>query len=490
MSVVTDGGGEAVGQRIADRMLFNDHWAITVWAKNTDQPACYNCTKPFSLFNRYHHCRSCGNCICTACSMFKPLACFGYNRARICKYCCGQKYMEVQVDGRTDKPDYKYSHYSRSKEAAHQTKSVQALVNDKVFTLGKFGLQSSDFAESHGGVTNTRAVNVKCFRRWLSRGSEKQLIYNEINNLRIFFHPNICRVIRTNIPTDGLTMPEFPFIMTEHAAFGTLSDFLQDRFVDRVNNRTMDRTMGDWQLLLRMLVQLVGTLKYLEETHHMMHNDLHCGNILVVKDCLRFDEDEAPVLIKLSDFTNTRSSDKELAQLKPIPTHRALEIWRHEESDVAADVFSFGQTVAQILLVKPKSFLANYAVEDVGVAIGDAIANKVLPPIGKEKSAIGIELADIVRACWGQPEERPIWEELEETLQGMESRYFPHASGAHLAAEVTDTEGASDESDLQLQYQEKLHHQQQHQEQDQQQQYLEKPQEPQDYLENLEEGAF
>jgi hypothetical protein len=448
-SVVTDSGKETVGHRVADRMLFNDHWAVTVWAHNSDQDTCYNCSKPFSLFNRYHHCRSCGNCICSGCSVFKPLTCFGYTRARICKYCSGMKYMEVQVDGRPEKTDYKYSHYSRSGEAIHQTKSVQALVSDKVFTLGKFGLRSSDFAESHGGITNTRAVSVKCFRRWLTRGGDRQLIYNEINNLRIFFHPNISRVIRTNIPTDGLTMPDYPFIMTELATYGTLSDFLVERFVDKVNNRSIERTMADWQLLLRMLVQLVGTLKYLEETHHMMQNDIHCGNVLVVKDSLRFEEDEVPVLIKLSDFTNARSSDKELAVLKPIPTHRATEIWHNEPSDVSADVFSFGQTVAQVLLVKHKNFISNYAVDDVAVAIGDAIANNVMPPIGKEKSAIGIELADIVRACWQGPEERPIWEELEETLHGMESRYFPQAAGAHLAAEVTDTEVGSDESDLQ-----------------------------------------
>lgn len=354
------------------------------------------------------------------------------------------------MDGRHDRTDNKYSHFSRSGEATHQTKCVQTLVGEKVFVLGKFGLRSTDYAESHGGVTNTRAVNVKCFRRWLIKSADKQLIYNEINTLRIFFHPNISRVIRTNIPTDALSMPDYPFIMTEYAEFGTLSDFLVDRFVDKVNQRSIERTMADWQLLLRMLVQLVGTLKYLEETHHMMHNDLHCGNILVVKDNFRceLDEQTSPVLIKLSDFTNARSSEKEVAALKPIPTHRALEIWRSEPSDVSADVFSFGQTVAQVLLVKPKSFLANYPFDDVAVAIGDAIANNVMPPIGKVKSAIGIELADLVRACWVESEERPIWEELEEVLQAMESRYFPHAEGAHLAAEVvTDTEGASDESD-------------------------------------------
>lgn len=428
-SLANDSGKELIGHRVADKMLFNDHWAVTSWAKNSDQGECYNCAKAFTLFTRYHHCRSCGNCICNTCSLFKPLPCYGYTKARVCKYCCGVRNIEVQVDSRNDNKETVYSHYSRKKETKHQVMSVQALVNEKVFVLGKFGLRGSDFAESHGGVTNTRAVNVKCYRRWLVKGSEKELIFNEINTLRIFFHPNISRVIRTNIPTDGLIMPEFPYIMTEYAEFGTLSDFLVDRYVEKTSNRSKDRTVLDWQLLLRMLVQLVGTLKYLHEVHHMMHNDLHCGNILVVRDTLRNEQDETNVMIKLSDFTNSRSSEKEISCLKPIATHRAFEIWRDQPYDVSADMFSVGQTIAQVLLIKPKSFLANYPVDDVAVVVGDAISNNVMPPIAKEKSAIGIELADIVRACWLEFLERPTLEELEAQLTNIETRYFPTASG-------------------------------------------------------------
>jgi len=437
VSMSNDRGKEIIGHRVADKMLFNDHWAVTTWTKNSEQPNCYNCAKPFTLFNRYHHCRACGNCICTVCSLFKPLPCYGYTKARVCKYCCGVKNIEVQVDSRNDHRESVYSHYSRSKEAKQQQLSVQSLVNDKVFVLGKFGLRSSDFAESHGGITNTRAVNVKCFRRWLVKGSEKELIFNEINTLRIFFHNNISRVIRTNIPTDGLIMPEYPYIMTEYAEFGTLGDFLVARYVEESSHRSKDRTMQDWQLLLRMLVQLVGTLKYLHEVHHLMHNDVHCGNILVMRDALRNEADESSsALIKLSDFTNSRSSDKAIGLLKPIPTHRAFEIWREQPYDVTADMFSVGQTIAQVLLIKPKSFLSHYSTDEVGVVIGDAISNNVLPPISKEKSAIGIELADIVRECWLEYSQRPTLVDLEAQLVSMENRYFHSSSGKQQASDA------------------------------------------------------
>ena len=472
LSVFTDSGREVLGSRVADKMLFNDHWSVTPWAKNSDQLACYNCSKKFSLFLRYHHCRACGNCICSGCSLFKPLSCFGYTRARICKYCCGVKYIEVQVDNRDEKPEYIYSHLSRSKEQTHQNKCVQSLVNDKVFTLGKFGIRTSDYSESHGGITNnTRAVNIKCFRLWLIKSTEKQLIYNEINTLRIFFHPNISRVIRTNIPANGIALPDYPYIMTEYAPYGTLLDFLMERYVNKSTNKTIQRSMSDWQLLVYILIQLVNTLKYIHDTHHMMHNDIHCGNILVMKDNLRQDIDDqmsynistytnttpttttntlttktTPILIKLSDFTNARTSDMEQPRLKPIPTHRAPEIWRSEAYNIQSDIFSCGQTIAQIILIKNKTFLGNYNNTDVAISIGDSIINKILPPITKEKSSIGIELSDIVRQCWLDCEERPTLEELENMLITLQVRYFPIATGVHLAGETSSDMTSSHQS--------------------------------------------
>jgi len=74
------------------------------------------------------------------------------------------------------------------------------------------------------------------------------------------------------------------------------------------------------------------------------------------------------------------------------------------------------------------------------VVIGDAISNNILPPIGKEKSAIGIELADIVRACWLEYSERPTLMALEQQLINIESRYFPASSGKQQAGEVLASE--------------------------------------------------
>lgn len=44
-------------------------FAEAQWKPNA--PACFLCNRTFSLFFRRHHCRSCGNCVCTNCSPFR-----------------------------------------------------------------------------------------------------------------------------------------------------------------------------------------------------------------------------------------------------------------------------------------------------------------------------------------------------------------------------------------------------------------------------------
>ncbi|KAJ1422467.1 kinase-like domain-containing protein [Ochromonadaceae sp. CCMP2298] len=421
-------GPEAVDMQsysVRDKRLFNAHWENTRWVCNSEQGSCFNCASPFSLLLRYHHCRSCGNCICYQCSTFKQLPCFGYSSTRVCKYCCGERSIEVQVDARVRVSDEHaqtgFARYSPSKEARHQTRSVRALVAEGIFAPRQLDTRASDYSVSHAGVTHTRPVEVKCFRRWVST---PELVVKELDTLRILHHPNISRVIRTNIHSGGC--PPFPYIMFECPRWGALSDFLTRNVGDGKDKRKA-RTMQDWHLLLRMLTQLAAVLRHLHQVHQIMHNDLHAGTVLVCSDRL----EGAPPLIKLNDFVNSRPSDMQTSQFKPLPTHRAAEVWSNGAFDVCADVFSFGQTVAQVLLPKRATFMHNYGdvggVGAVGVVLGNAIVSGVMPPIGREKSAVGLELADVVRDCWQESPDRPSFETLEARLTHMEVRYFPCA---------------------------------------------------------------
>ncbi|KAG5358298.1 Zinc finger FYVE domain-containing protein 26 [Yarrowia sp. B02] len=44
---------------------------VAVWIPDDQASSCYCCQATFSLFNRRHHCRKCGNVVCNSCSTTK-----------------------------------------------------------------------------------------------------------------------------------------------------------------------------------------------------------------------------------------------------------------------------------------------------------------------------------------------------------------------------------------------------------------------------------
>eukprot|EP00475_Leptophrys_vorax_P019671 TRINITY_DN26981_c0_g1_i1.p1 TRINITY_DN26981_c0_g1~~TRINITY_DN26981_c0_g1_i1.p1 ORF type:complete len:1101 (+),score=323.63 TRINITY_DN26981_c0_g1_i1:109-3411(+) len=62
--------------------------AAPVWVPDTENANCTICGSEFSLFNRKHHCRNCGQIVCNSCSPFKRiLENIGDEPVRICKNC-------------------------------------------------------------------------------------------------------------------------------------------------------------------------------------------------------------------------------------------------------------------------------------------------------------------------------------------------------------------------------------------------------------------
>lgn len=59
-----------------------------VWVPDANSKTCYMCNKAFSFGNRRHHCRNCGNLVCTQCTIFMPLPHLEYHKpVRVCKSC-------------------------------------------------------------------------------------------------------------------------------------------------------------------------------------------------------------------------------------------------------------------------------------------------------------------------------------------------------------------------------------------------------------------
>lgn len=530
---------------LADKDLFEKHWMVTAWKKNSEQRNCYSCDKEFGSIYRYHHCRCCGNCICSKCSVFRCLFPFGYAQTRICVNCDQKPELHHIIHGK----------FAKDREAfKHQLNCVRAVPASE-FELESFQVRATEFAAIHYGVqpsSRRELVTLKCFRKTVSSSQDFNIMYREANCLRAMNDPHIVKLLASNIGAQDKVVPSQPYIITPRSSFGTLGEFLKQRFFVEKEQQVRLRSLRDWYLLLEMLLQIIQTLKYLKDHHKIMHNDVCSCNVSVVCDRLPdaapglttgtahpmvenplakgrippqsstkslnpldefrirsfstgtpgipstrlstvVEERESimdrsicstvsatpdrtvvgkssfsapvestdtieseysdagdggaggsdkhllhsyyssnsalenssfsslPVLIQLTDFANLRSSGLRTYHINPVCTHRAPEIWRNEPYDFKADAFSFGQLVAEVLLVERGNFMTNYFEDEdgSGTLIQRAICSGIMPPIGREKSKIGQELGELVKECWKSRTKRPDFATLESVLNSI-----------------------------------------------------------------------
>ena len=59
------------------------------WVNDKERSGCNLCMRNFHTWRRKHHCRMCGEVICSDCSMIRvvPLAIVGPSKLRLCKAC-------------------------------------------------------------------------------------------------------------------------------------------------------------------------------------------------------------------------------------------------------------------------------------------------------------------------------------------------------------------------------------------------------------------
>lgn len=78
--------------------------ALGPWKPDSARSACAGCGSGFSVFNRKHHCRSCGDIFDKKCSdQTRPVPCFGYTEpVRVCKACFALKPPAAKKKGLSD----------------------------------------------------------------------------------------------------------------------------------------------------------------------------------------------------------------------------------------------------------------------------------------------------------------------------------------------------------------------------------------------------
>ncbi|KAL9960559.1 hypothetical protein ACROYT_G034034 [Oculina patagonica] len=91
-----DAAGLGIQEQDADFKLGEK---APVWIPDARVTMCMSCTSPFTLTNRRHHCRACGNVVCGSCSdSTAPLAYLDYTQARVCDKCYDMLLKDFHTD--------------------------------------------------------------------------------------------------------------------------------------------------------------------------------------------------------------------------------------------------------------------------------------------------------------------------------------------------------------------------------------------------------
>ncbi|OQR85306.1 hypothetical protein ACHHYP_11974 [Achlya hypogyna] len=80
-----------LGDMIEELRLSYMHFAHhSTWVRDNERTGCLLCMRNFYALRRKHHCRMCGEVICSDCSVIKAvdLPVVGANKVRLCKVCC------------------------------------------------------------------------------------------------------------------------------------------------------------------------------------------------------------------------------------------------------------------------------------------------------------------------------------------------------------------------------------------------------------------
>lgn len=250
------------------------------------------------------------------------------------------------------------------------------------------------------GVVDHLAEAVKNFRR-------------EIWIMSALKHPNILKLIGASLT------PSCYVLVMEYMSNGSLYEYLRD-----------EANFFPTQMITTCAYDIAAGMSYTHQ-YGIMQRDLKS------KNCLLSDN----LVVKVSDFGLARYKSKMYGQYTFVgtPFWAAPEVIRHEEYDEKADVYSYAIVLWELVERKdPYEGLNAYQVPLL-------VADDGLRPAEFTKVA-PLGLDQLMKQCWdADPEQRPTFEELAETLQKW---LRPNETAEDLSMHVQREQNTATEEEL------------------------------------------
>ena len=160
---------------------------------------------------------------------------------------------------------------------------------------------------------------------------EKENALNEIRILASLSHPNIIGYKEAFYDEPSKTIN----IVMEYADDGDIDKKIKDNLKKR--NFFTEDTIWGW------IIQILEGLKYLHD-NKIMHRDLKCANIFLMKDGI----------LKLGDLNVSKIAKLGMAQTQAgTPYYISPEIWKEQPYDYKCDVWSVGCIIYEICTLRP-----------------------------------------------------------------------------------------------------------------------------------------
>jgi len=160
---------------------------------------------------------------------------------------------------------------------------------------------------------------------------EKENALNEIRILASLSHPNIIGYKEAFFDEPSKTIN----IVMEYADDGDIDKKIKDNLKKR--NFFTEDTIWGW------IIQILEGLKYLHD-NKIMHRDLKCANIFLMKDGI----------LKLGDLNVSKIAKLGMAQTQAgTPYYISPEIWKEQPYDYKCDIWSVGCIIYEICTLRP-----------------------------------------------------------------------------------------------------------------------------------------